>query len=474
MTALWITIAALAAAASLWLIWPMLRRDLTMSGESEYAMSVYRDQLDEIEKDHESGLIGDAERQAAEEEIERRALKMARQLDTSQMVGRRMPKSATVTFIVAIAGSVGLYTLYGAPTMPDRPLAARQGEILQAKAASGDVDSQVTLLAGQAERNPESLEAWWQLGEAHAATGNHGDAANAYRRAAELSGNDPGVLVTYAEAVTLANGNRVIPLARINFERVRKARPNDPRARYYLALAKAQAKDFEGALAAWLALKAMSTDDAPWMARLRRDIANMARFLKRDLKTIMPDATTAELAAAGQPAGEDDSNDLNERIAALERALEAEPGNWQGWIELVTALSHGGRNDDAAAALDKARKRYAAAPFILQKIDETAETLGLDHLAGGPDAEDVAAAAEMSDEDRADMINGMVEELAVRLENNPADPDGWIMLVRSYSVLNSPDKAAAALERAQTQFAGDATVLSRLDSTARQLGLSTK
>ena len=51
--------------------------------------------------------------------------------------------------------------------------------------------------------------------------------------------------------------------------------------------------------------------------------------------------------------------------------------------------------------------------------------------AKGPTTEDMAAAAEMTQEDRDDMIAGMVAGLAARLDEQPNDPEGWAMLIRS-------------------------------------------
>ena len=70
--------------------------------------------------------------------------------------------------------------------------------------------------------------------------------------------------------------------------------------------------------------------------------------------------------------------------------------------------------------------------------------------ARGPAREDVEAAAGMSAGDRAEMIRGMVARLAERLEENPEDVQGWIMLARSYRVLDQPEKAREALRRART------------------------
>lgn len=47
----------------------------------------------------------------------------------------------------------------------------------------------------------------------------------------------------------------------------------------------------------------------------------------------------------------------------------------------------------------------------------------------------------------------MVQQLADRLQSSPNDLDGWIRLIRAYSVLGNRDKATAALGRARGVFA---------------------
>jgi cytochrome c-type biogenesis protein CcmH len=66
----------------------------------------------------------------------------------------------------------------------------------------------------------------------------------------------------------------------------------------------------------------------------------------------------------------------------------------------------------------------------------------------GPAASDVEAAARMSPEDRAAMIENMVASLAAKLEENPDDLEGWLRLARAYQVLERPAAAAEALARA--------------------------
>jgi cytochrome c-type biogenesis protein CcmH len=71
----------------------------------------------------------------------------------------------------------------------------------------------------------------------------------------------------------------------------------------------------------------------------------------------------------------------------------------------------------------------------------------------GPSAEDMAAAAQMTAEERRQMVRGMVERLAARLNDNPDDRDGWLRLARAYEVLGEPEKAADARARAEAAAA---------------------
>ncbi|MGH6823341.1 MAG: c-type cytochrome biogenesis protein CcmI [Methylocella sp.] len=68
-------------------------------------------------------------------------------------------------------------------------------------------------------------------------------------------------------------------------------------------------------------------------------------------------------------------------------------------------------------------------------------------------------------------IRGMVDGLAARLAQNGQDLEGWLRLVRSYTVLHEPGKARTALSDAKRSLAGDPSAIARLEALARELGL---
>lgn len=466
MTALWITVAVLAALAGLWMTVPFLRRSQVEMAEADQTLSIYRDQASEIERDLAYGLISEAECDAARQEIESRALKAARAGGGGLTVSQRSWSIASIVMALSVIGTLVGYGWLGNPGLRDLPLVERRSEALTKRAEAGDINSRIQLLIERTKENPQNFEDWWLLARSYASVGDNASAADAYRHAAQLSDNEPGVLSAYAEAMTLANGNKVPQAAQVIFEQVR-ADINDPRARYYLALAKAQAQDFDGALTEWAALAAESAPEAPWMVLVRRDIVNMARFTKQDVTQYLPNASPEEIAAAGGTLLPQQSLPAADMIAKLEARLITDPKNYQGWIELAKLQVQAGDDDAAAAAIANARNEFSAAPFVLGKIDQAATELGLDLLPGsrGPTAEDIAAAQDMSPEEQADMIEGMVAGLAARLEEDPDNLDGWIMLVRSYTTLGKANQANAAAERARQQFRDNPQALNKLNGS---------
>src|SRR4029077_18802465 len=89
----------------------------------------------------------------------------------------------------------------------------------------------------------------------------------------------------------------------------------------------------------------------------------------------------------------------------------------------------------------------------------------------GPSAADIAAAGDMSAEQRQTMIRGMVSRLAERLKQDGSDVEGWLRLLRAYVVLGDKEQARAAASDARRALASDPDKLRRVDELIKGLGL---
>jgi cytochrome c-type biogenesis protein CcmH len=77
----------------------------------------------------------------------------------------------------------------------------------------------------------------------------------------------------------------------------------------------------------------------------------------------------------------------------------------------------------------------------------------------------------MNEQDRSDMIRGMVGKLADRLKQNGDDVEGWQRLVRAYMVLGERDKAQAAAADAKRALASNPDKLRRIEDMIKNLGI---
>lgn len=87
----------------------------------------------------------------------------------------------------------------------------------------------------------------------------------------------------------------------------------------------------------------------------------------------------------------------------------------------------------------------------------------------GPTQEQIAAASSLRPAEQQQMAEDMVARLAARLENEPGDVEGWIMLMRSYQTLGRAAQARAALAKA---IAANPHDRAKLEAAAQTLGVS--
>ncbi len=166
--------------------------------------------------------------------------------------------------------------------------------------------------------------------------------------------------------------------------------------------------------------------------------------------------------------------------SALEDAEKMSPGNPRVRFYLALSLEQAGKTDEARNAFAALLKDSPeGAPWIPLVQAHLQNTGGADIAAaprpqapGGPSAEDVAAASDMSSEDRQAMVAGMVESLDARLKENPDNFEGWMRLVRSYAMLKNDEKARQALADGLKAFPAAGEQGKQLLALAQQLGVN--
>ncbi len=158
--------------------------------------------------------------------------------------------------------------------------------------------------------------------------------------------------------------------------------------------------------------------------------------------------------------------------AAFERAVALDPQEAKARYFLGLAAEQDGRAEDASSIWRSLlADAPSGAPWVSFVRAALARVAGAASGEAGPNASDVAAAANMSEPARRQMISGMVARLADRLRDNGADVDGWVRLVRAYAVLGDRDKAKSAAADARRAFADHPEDLRRINDLVKGLGL---
>ena len=409
---LWIILIVLSALAAAWLTIPLVRRHEARVDARAATIAVLKDQLADIDVQLSAGAIQPPEAEGMRNEIRRRLL-AAGHIPPEH--DRTMGQKALSGVALGLAGLVAveaaaLYASMGRPDLASgagapAPAAAPAP---QQQAAAGEVAQLITGLEQKMQATPDDPEGWRMLGWSYFQTGRYADAVKAYGKAIALKPDGDGYQSAYGEALVQEAGGQVTPAAAAAFEKAAAQDGADARARYFLAVRKAETGDRKGAIEDWLKLLADSPADAPWLPQLRQIIEQTAQAAGIDI---------AARLAATKPAG-------NAAVPGLPPAVAA-----------------------AAAA---------GAPAGVMP---------------GPSRDQVQAAQQMSPADRQAMIRGMVDGLAEKLKANPKDEAGWLRLMRARSVLGEAAAARVARDQALAAFVGDAAAQGRIKAAAAEMGL---
>ncbi len=400
------TLALMTAAA---LALPFFRGRQEAQSRAAYDAQTYRAQLAEIDQDVSRGVLTEAEAKAARIEVSRRLLAATDAMEADGVARTVSPALAKGIGIVAAMGipalAAALYLSIGAAGRPDMPLETR------------------TDFEAQMAQRPSQKEA---------------------ERILDRAGFVPEPPVT-------EETERVAEMI-AEVEAILDRKPDDRRGRLILARTEAQIGRYADAWRnyAILAENAEQPDMALYGEMLEAMVSAANGYVSPEAETVVDsglslspgDPRFGHYKALAHAQRGESGRALIVWNALLENAEPDAP-----WVPMVY-----GHAERMAQSLD-----LAAPP-----LPEAAPAAG-----PGPTREQMAAAAEMSDDDRTAMIEGMVAGLAERLAEEPDDLQGWLRLIRAYAVLGRADDRAAALATARATFAEDAAALARIADAAR-------
>jgi cytochrome c-type biogenesis protein CcmH len=366
---LWILFAVLTALVLVALLSPLRRQQHDIDAERRsFDLAVYRDQLSELDRDQQAGLIGSSEADAARNEVSRRILAAGADSKSRDVAEVPVPAWVAVATVIAVpALALGAYLQIGRPDLPAQPLQARIAHAVE----NQDMAAMVRQVEMHLETEPNDPRGWIVLAPAYKRMGRFEDAANAYRKALSLSGPNAQLMTDLGETLVLGNDGLVNNDAQKIFRAAQQVDPSQMKARFYIALALQQEGKTSDALANWKAMLTEGPADAPWREVVQQQIAAAGGELPKG-----PALTQEQMQAGQQMQAGDRTAMIRTMVEGLDERLAADGSDIDGWLRLIRARMVLGEKDKALEALDRAGEALKADPTALARLEDTRKALG--------------------------------------------------------------------------------------------------
>ena len=347
-------------------------RDLD-SGVASKDLLIYKDQLVEVEKDLEKGVLSKSERDAARIEVSRRILSADKRSKLEkQTVSISQNHNKLITFIILIfilAGSFSIYAFLGNPSLPDMPLQARLAEIKENRSqrisqeeaellvpdeiieAPSDYLALVSKLRIAMKERPNDIQGLRLLALHEFRLGKYRSARKAHLKIINVLGETATAkdLIDFAEVMIVATNGYVSPEAEFILRRGLEMKPNDGRARYYSGLSMAQSGRPDVTLRLWENLLDEGPDDAPWIPLIKEQIVDVARLVGVNLaQDQLPGPTSEQINSAETMSDIDRKEMIQGMVSSLSNRLANEGGTVNEWARLIRALGVLGETANAS------------------------------------------------------------------------------------------------------------------------------
>ncbi len=303
-----------------------------------------RDALAALERERREGLVEESAFEAERATIARRLLvaEVAAGEEAGDSARRSPPIGAgllTLLLALPLLAGIGVYLVLGRPDLPAAPAGWKTPpEAGRNDEAARQLPGLVEELADRLKANPERVDGWRLLARTALDVGRTDLVLEATREGLRRAPDDRELLLLRAEALIARAGGRVTPAAMLALEELAKRDPEHPAPRYYAGLKRLQDGDAAAASKIWRDLLAMAPKDAPWRARIERELERVETM--QAMQEASPEARLSMIRAM---------------IARLEERLVRDPEDVEGWQRLARSYLVLGETAKAIRALERLR-----------------------------------------------------------------------------------------------------------------------
>lgn len=294
MTTFWAIAGLMIAGAMLFILPPLLGRGRgwVSASRSELNLSVYRDQLRELDAELAAGTLSKEQYQNSRSELEGRVLEDSATTEAAVAAPSSGRWFAIVAVIAVPVLTVSLYLMLGKPGEWDSQRktagAGQPQEVTQEQ-----IVAMVESLAKKLKEKPDDAEGWAMLGRSYLTLRRYGDAGAAYARATALMPGNAQLLADYADVLAMNNGRSMLGEPEKIIQQALQADPNNIKALALAGTAAFQRKDYRSAIEWWQELLKRVPADSPIARSVNANISQAQGLSGQSLSP--PQAATGQV-----------------------------------------------------------------------------------------------------------------------------------------------------------------------------------
>lgn len=356
---IWAIVGAVCLLVAVGLLWPLFKAAVD-PGIDDEGLQIFKDQLEEVDRDQQRGIITADQAHSAKQEIKRRMLSANRKPKQQQVSGgHRTLMGAT---ILAPLAALALYAELGSPQIESQPFASRNSDAGQDAELTALTDRLKTRLEQDgADADPQG---WLLLATTYQNMGRAQDAVAAWRELIALGDAPSSVWSQYAESLISAENGIVTDEADQAIAKAMELNPRNPAGTFYQALSLAQ--DGQVLDARRLLLDRIEKENflQPWMQAFLNEANKLGQEFSLDPVPLPPfpeapspnpGPSEADVNAAAGMSPEEREAFIQSMVEGLAERLEENPEDLDGWLRLARAYTVLGDAEAAEAALNNAR-----------------------------------------------------------------------------------------------------------------------
>ncbi len=270
----WVVVVIMVVGVLLLLAVPLLglgKRPLSAT-RAEANLSVYRDQLRELDAELADTTLDQAQYRTARGDVERRVLEDAGSTVSAaaSAAGKRLPKTVVAALAVTIlVVAVALYLVLGTPAGLE-PQPQMQEASAEHSITPQQIEDMIVQLKQRLASKPDDAEGWTMLARSYVFLRHYDEALAAYARAAKLLPGNANVLADYADMLAYTTHTLLGEPEKI-IRQALKADPNHIKALWLAGSVALERKEYRAAIEPW----------------------------QKILKLVPPDSQEASMATAG-------------------------------------------------------------------------------------------------------------------------------------------------------------------------------